>query len=76
MVAPISAPMLQMVAIPDRSDRPFNTPYVLTAHYERRRSFITSAGDGVDARPVVLHNGSGAALHGEDAGHLQDDVFW
>lgn len=35
----------------------------------------TCAGDGINAGPVVLHNGSGATLHSQDAGHLQDHVF-
>lgn len=35
----------------------------------------TGTGDGVDSRSVVLHDGAGASLHGEDAGYLQDHVL-
>lgn len=35
----------------------------------------TRARDGVNSRSVILHDGPGAALHGEDAGDLQDDVL-
>ena len=31
--------------------------------------------DRLGARPEVLDDGAGAALHREDAGHLQDDVL-
>lgn len=37
--------------------------------------WLTGARNGVDSWAVVLHNGSGAALHRQDAGHLQDDVL-
>lgn len=37
---------------------------------------LTSAGDGVNSRPMILHNGSSAALHSQDASHLQDDILW
>lgn len=33
------------------------------------------AGDGVHSGPVVLHDGARAALHRQDAGHLQDHVL-
>lgn len=36
---------------------------------------LTSAGDGVNSRPVILHNGTSTALHSQDASHLQDDVL-
>jgi hypothetical protein len=35
----------------------------------------TSARDGVDAGAEILDNGAGAALDGEDAGQLEDDVL-
>lgn len=35
----------------------------------------SSTGDGVDTRAVVLHNGAGTTLDGQDAGYLQDDVL-
>lgn len=37
---------------------------------------LTSAGDGVNSRSMILHNGSSATLHSQDAGHLQDDILW
>lgn len=37
---------------------------------------ITSAGDGVHSRSMVLHNSPSATLHSQDASHLQDDVLW
>lgn len=36
---------------------------------------LTSAGDGVNSRPMILHDGSRATLHSQDARHLQDDVL-
>ncbi len=37
---------------------------------------LTSAGDGVNSRPMILHNGPSAALHSQNASHLQDDILW
>lgn len=36
---------------------------------------LTSAGNGVNSWTVVLHNGSSASLHCQDASHLQDDIL-
>src|SRR5690606_34917025 len=36
---------------------------------------LPGGGDGVGARAEVLDDGAGAALHGEDLGHLEDDVL-
>lgn len=41
----------------------------------RPRGGRTRARDGVNSGSVVLHDGSGAALHGQDASDLQDDVL-
>lgn len=37
---------------------------------------LTSAGDGVDSRTVILHNGSSATFHSQNASNLQNDVLW
>lgn len=36
---------------------------------------LACTGYGVDPRTVVFYDGSGAPLHRQDAGHLQDDVL-
>ena len=36
---------------------------------------LAGAGDGVGAGTEVLDDGAGAALDGEDLGHLEDDVL-
>lgn len=36
---------------------------------------LTSAGDGVDTRPVVFHNSTCATFHRQDACHFQDHIF-
>ena len=43
------------------------------AHHVADRAH-TSGADAIDARTVVLHNGAGTALYGEDTGDLEDDV--
>lgn len=35
----------------------------------------TGAGDGVNARSIVLNDGASTSLDGEDAGDLQDHVL-
>lgn len=37
---------------------------------------ITSARDGVNSRPMILHNSPSAALYSQDASNLQDDILW
>lgn len=43
--------------------------------FEFLEGWLTSARNGVDSWAVVLHNGSGAAFHRQDAGHLENDVL-
>lgn len=38
-------------------------------------TLLTSTGDVVNSRPVVLNDGSSASLDSQDTGHLQDDVL-
>lgn len=36
---------------------------------------VTCAGNGINTRSKVLHNGTSASLDSQDAGHLQDHIL-
>ena len=80
VVAPISAPMLQIVAIPVEGS--------LWTHdmdnYYRDQSkvliplrplILTGAGNGFRPRSVVLYDGPCSSCHCQDIGHLQNHVL-
>lgn len=37
---------------------------------------LTSAGNGVYSRSVILHNGPCAAFNSQNAGNLENDILW
>lgn len=79
VVAPISAPMLQMVAIPVHVKTHTSLNQRGNKHLIMGNTLIlfilTGTGYGVNSWTVVFYNGSSAALHCQDASHLQDNIL-
>lgn len=78
--------MLQIVAIPEKTYRIKYIRYYLKLSLLFLSLIftsslvmfliLTSAGDRVNPRSVILNNGSSATLYSQDASHLQDDILW